>query len=219
MMRLRFSASALAALALLAACGSVERDQEGVVSQLRAVSRVLAQNGAAAAPAPELGRAELAAFNVPVIVVNSSSGVAYLVPMNRSSGGGEFWATGSQQTMVLRGGQISMTRGFGAFDVIESVVPQDMRAAVGKNYTRSYTTLDGADHPVRQAMTCDSRLAGAETITIKGRSHATQRIHETCVSGKETYENDYWLDASGVRKLHQFMGDAIGYVTVSRVID
>lgn len=35
----------------------------------------------------------------------------------------------------------------------------------------------------------------------------------------QSFENDYWLDASGVRKLHQYMGNAIGYVTVSRVID
>lgn len=215
----RFAAAGFAVLAMLVGCGTVEQDQEGALSQVRAVAQTLSRNKAAAAPVPELGRAELAAFNVPVVQVNSSSGVAYLVPLKRNVGGADIWATGSQQTMTLRGGQITMTRGFGAFDVIESVVPQDMRGAVGQNYTRSYTTLDGADQPIREVMTCDSRLAGGETITIKGRAHVTQRIHETCVSEGKTFENDYWLDASGVRKLHQYMGNAIGYVTVSRVID
>lgn len=220
MMPLQRGAIALALSVALTGCASVERDEEGAWSQVRGVAQALARDRAAvAAPVAGPSRAELAAFRVPVIQVDSPSGAAYLVPLNRRVGGAEFWATGSQQTMVLRGGQITMTRGFGAYDIIESVVPQDMRAVVGQNYTRSYTTLDGADHPVRQEMTCASRSAGTETITIKGLAHATQRIQENCVSDGETFENTYWLDASGVRKLHQFMGDAIGYVTVSRVID
>ncbi|MDZ7906989.1 MAG: hypothetical protein U5N10_01320 [Gemmobacter sp.] len=75
----RFAAAGFAVLAMLVGCGSVEQDQEGALSQVRAVAQTLSRNKAAAAPRrPELARADLAELNVPVVRAEFSSNAAFL---------------------------------------------------------------------------------------------------------------------------------------------
>lgn len=205
-------------LGAVAGCGSLDRGEAGWQHVSGIAKTVMKRKAEAAAPVAEPTRAELAAFKQPILEIVSEGGRLFLVPIARRDGA-EIWSTATRQTVTLRSGQIRATRGFGDADIIEATGPDLARLSAGGRYERSFTKLDGADQPIRTVMACEAKPAGAETVEIKGLAYNTRKIQEICESGGEVFDNIFWLDASGIRKSRQYLGDAIGYVTVSRVID
>ncbi|SEM47398.1 Group 4 capsule polysaccharide lipoprotein gfcB, YjbF [Gemmobacter aquatilis] len=205
-------------LGSVAGCGSLDRGEAGWQHVSGMAKTIIKRKSEAATPLAEPTRAELAAFKQPILEILSPNGRLFLVPVARRDGA-EIWSTATRQTVLLRSGQIRATRGFGDADIIEATGPDLARLSAGGRYDRSFTKLDGADQPIRTVMACQAKPVGAETVDIKGLAYNTRKIEETCESDGEVFETVFWLDASGVRKSRQYLGDDIGYVTVSHVID
>ena len=205
-------------LGAVAGCGSLDRGEAGWQHVSGIAKTVMKRKAEATAPVAEPTRAELAAFRQPILEIESTSGRLFLVPISRRDGA-EIWATATRQTVTMRSGQIRATRGFGDADIIEASGPDIARLSAGGRYERSFTKLDGADQPIRTLMACEAHAAGTESVEIKGLAYNTRKVQEICELDSATFENVFWLDASGIRKSRQYLGDDIGYVTVSRVID
>ncbi len=213
----------LAALALLAGCGT-DTDAIQGTRTLQAVVRQ-AVPGRPAAPAappgtvPGLTRAAVEAVPNPLMLVTiEARGATGVVAPAGRNGGVETWASADGKTLALRDGMLVATRGFGP-DLISAATPSAAQVAAGGSWTRLYVTLDGEDRTVPARHACTAAPAGAERLVIVERAYDTRRMRETCTGpGGASIVNDFWFDAGGVlRQSRQWTGGPGGYVAIRRL--
>lgn len=214
----------LAGVTALAGCGS-DKDatagarliQTGIKSVVDARKAAKGQTAPVAAPT----RADLAAFNQPIIQADlpATGLTTYFVPFG-SNGGVETWSNADDQTVSFRQGVLTATRGFGP-DIMQSVVPSAAQLASGSgSYGRVYYYLDGADQTQRFDFNCTLANSGSETITVVGQQHSTRHVTETCTGKQGDFVNEYWFENSNlIRKSKQLLVPAWGAFTFQRVID
>lgn len=215
---------ALAALMglTLGACGT-DREESLGVSAAKLVSKELlsGRKPAAAGVGKAPGRAELAAYNTPMIMVESESTGArlFLVPTGQNSGV-DTWSTTDDQSLSFRDGVLVASRGFGP-DLMQAAAPSRAQIASGQgSHRRSYFYLDGADQTQRIDYQCSILNMGSETITVVERQHSTRHVAETCHSDTHQFTNEYWVENGGkIRKSKELLVSAWGPVTVFHVID
>ncbi len=207
----------LAALAVLAACGSDPGATAGF-GLLRDGAARLA--GGAAPPAPQLSRAEIRAVGAPLqkLVIEETGLTGYL-GVQGVRGDVVTWATTSRENVALKGGMLIQTRGLGA-DLMSADVPDIGQLLTGTVVERRYFHLDGTNATVETAVTCTPRVIGAETVEIVGLAYTAARIDEACTGtgpeGNLAFTNSFWVDSGGgLRQSRQWAGPVLGMLELS----
>lgn len=108
-----FLSAGLVSLLVLAGCGN-QTEISPVLGAMAGAAKALTKGKAAAAPAAEVTRADLAKLGVPVIKGEMKSGNAtfYLVPI-AVKGNVQTWSTSDDLTVTFRDGVMVETRGLG----------------------------------------------------------------------------------------------------------
>ena len=198
----RLLAAALVATHLAGCSNDPTRIDYGLITQ-----GVAAQLGAAlpfgrSAPAATQGIADpaviLAQTNAPVTWAQPTNGTApfYMVGV-RDNGPWRTYATGTRQTLVLRQGLVTATRGLGR-DLMASEADQTLallRSGKPGQARRVMQVLDGED--LTREIVLDCILAvGAQTRTATGLTG--RAMTEDCAAGDLRFRNSYVVDAAGM---------------------
>jgi hypothetical protein len=222
-----------AALAVLAlgACGN-DPARQGDLATFRAFGSVVgaAIGGGGGAPAPAAASPEAVSQALaqlpdgPVLrVALPRSGQSAFAVEAARNGPYRTFATLTGQTITLRGGVLTATRGFsgdlmssdlgGLESLVEARTPGGVR--------RVYRFLDGADDEVPLSAECRIARSGEETITlVSGESLATIRLVETCKGLESAWRNSYWVAGDGaVRRAHQWAGPGLGDMRIETLRD
>lgn len=225
------AALAACALSLLAACGS-DPDREGTFALAQAASATAlgplfgesADLPPQAANTPETLAPILAQFppgpalRFDVLSLDQSA-LAFTTATN---GPYRTFATVTAQTITLRGGLVTSTRGFG-WDLMSSATngaAEIIRRRGSGTVDRIYRYLSAMDDEVETVARCSIAPEGSETITLaSGARFATTRLRETCEIGdqsaRETFTNRYWVTAGGaIPRSEQRISDRIGALRI-----
>lgn len=220
--RICLTGAMLMAAIALSACGNDQNANAGT-NMAKGVFQGLAAARKAknAPPTPPLTRADLAAFNQPIIKgeIASTGLTTYFVPSSDSNGV-QTWRSAANESVSFRNGVLIATRGFGP-DIMQSSAPSAATLASGAgSHDRSYFYLDGADQTQRIDYRCVLSNLGAETITVVERQHSTRHVQEQCSGKRGNFTNDYWFENGNfVRKSNELLVSEWGGITFSRVID
>lgn len=216
-----------AALAVLSACGTDRTEPSPVGQAVGGLTRAattglqaIRGNAPAPAAAPQVSRAELEKFNLPILrsVIESRGADALLTPTDQK-GDVVTWSTTDGTTFSLRDGVLIQTRGLGP-DLMSAQVPSAAQLGVdGGTHTRIYFSLGAEDRMTRRTFECTVTVAGTEDIVIVQRSHRVTRVTETCVRSLDRITNDFWLEGGTIRKSRQWASLLIGHIDFERVID
>jgi hypothetical protein len=207
-------ALALAALAVLAACGSDTTATSGF-SALRGLgSDILTPDAQPATPT--LTRADVRAAGIPLLQIDiPDSGITAYMGVQGARGDSVTWSTTARETLVLTGGVVTQTRGLGA-DLLSAEAPNLGQLLTGATVTRRYFHLDGAEGTVETRVTCTPRVIGKEQVTIIGLAYDTARIDEDCIGENLRFTNSFWIDAAAnVRQSVQWVSPVLGSVRIS----
>lgn len=213
----------LALVLTLAACGTGQQDP--LVTAVRTISAgVLGGDDAAATgPLPTAATvppALLAQVEGPLILVETTrlGGVTLMTRVGRNGPdatwrGPEGWGITLGEAGLLRA-----TRGLG-FDLMSTDVRPVGAALRVRNsgaVDRAMVHVDGEGQSRRVIHRCALTLDGSDTVTIVGAARSLTRMTETCRFDGETYENIYWLDASGhaVQSL-QWVSPEVGHLQIT----
>ena len=217
-MRSRLCLPALAVVLALGACGSPE--MTGSTTLLREVASEVLRRPAPlpeTAPPVQLTRAQVEASPLPLLVAEleriRANAVLAQVGENR---GVRTYSTADGVTLALDGGVLVATRGL-AGDLMSAAAPSAARIAAGTgSHSRSYWFLGDLDRTDRRDFACTLQSAGAETVTIVGRSHATRIVDEHCSGENATFSNRFWLESGGnIRQSRQWAGETVGFMKLS----
>lgn len=235
-MRRRAAALALAALTALGACspgGSPVPGPGGLMSMGRDVRERL---GLASAPeAPEIDRARLERAGVTerfLLVRLESGAVAGMTPI-AANRGRLVWATEDDVTFTARGGIVVATRGLGGDLLSAESEPLLFALAEGRSerYRRVLRRLDGLDQILVQPYDCELTLGPEETVVVLGRAHETRRSTERCrpqggapegtpwYLRPEPFVNVYNVGDGTIWYSRQYVGPAVGHLTLERVLE
>lgn len=224
-LRFPFSAALPVALGLaLAACGT--GGQDPLVTAVRTIgSGVFGGGSGDAATGPALTAATLppdllAQVDGPLILVETTrlGGVTLMTRVGRNRAddtwrGPEGWGVTLGAAGVLRA-----TRGLG-FDLMATDVRPTAAALSGRNpgaVERAMIHVDGDGREQRVIHRCDLTLDGADSVTIVGTDRRLTRMTETCRFEDGSYENIYWLDASGrAVQSYQWVSPQIGHLQIT----
>lgn len=221
--RLGFAA---AALAMLAACGSEKQQASPLVQAVGAVAKstigkvsAKRSGAAAAAPAP-VTRADLEAYNTPILrAVVAARGADALLTISDTKGGIVTWSTTDGTSFTLRDGILIQTRGLGP-DLMSAQAPSlGALRTDGSRHQRIYFLLGGDDRTTRRSYDCTVSVGGEETIEIFGRSHKATHVTETCSRPQDSIVNEFWIEGSKIRKSRQLISGGGGFIDLEQVID
>jgi hypothetical protein len=211
--------TALIALVALSACGN-ETDSSAANQVVRAVAATsLAKVKGGGAGEPQMTRARLAEVVTPVMLVTvENSGQEAMIAEVQTNRGVSTWSTVNDITISLRDGVIVATRGFGADLMAADVSPVSKGVGGGPAHRRTHTVLNGEDQAIRTEFTCRFRNGGTKTIEVVEIFYQTTQIVESCVAGRLSFENQYWLDiGQKMRRSRQWISSDAGYIIVSDV--
>lgn len=204
----------VAALAVLAACGSDKGATSGFGFMREAATAIAV--GRDAAPAPQLTRADIRATGVPLQMIEvENSGIAAYLGVQGVRGDIVTWATSARENIALKGGVLIQTRGLGA-DLMSAAAPDLNRLLTGATVERQFFHLNGTEATVETAVTCTPRVVGRETVEIVGLAYETARIDEDCANDTLSFTNSFWIEGNGnLRKSRQWAGPVLGTLLIS----
>lgn len=218
--------AAVAALALLAACGSEKSEPSPLGAAVgtlakATVSRVAARRagGEAKAPAPPT-RADVEKYGIPILrAVIPTRGADALVTITDQKGPVVTWSTTDGTTFSLQNGVLIQTRGLGP-DLMSARVPSvGQLMQDGGTHQRVYYFLGQDDSSTRRTYDCTVSVKGRESITIFQRAHSVTRVTEDCQRPQGTLTNEYWIEGQTIRKSRQWASGLTGYIDFERVVD
>lgn len=208
--------AAFAGLAFLGGCGNSTTGQE-FRAALQSAGQVVTPDDRPSAAA--IGRASYQAVPGPLLFINLpvSGAAAPMVPFGDNRGV-RTWSTAEKQTLTLRGGIVTSTRGLGD-DLMQARVDPVARAlAAGSGTAVARVTwhLDGNDRFILRRFSCDLRTEGRETITlVSGERIDATRVTETCAYEGESFVNTYWKQGNGtVRRSRQWISPIVGHAEI-----
>jgi hypothetical protein len=218
--------AALAALALVAGCGSEKSEGSPIGQAVGAVAKstigmvAARRKGAtAAAPAP-VTRADLEKFGLPILRATiKARGADAFLTIGDTKGNVVTWATTDGSTFTLRDGVLIQTRGLGP-DLMSAQAPSlsDLQTN-GGTHQRLYFSLGEDDQTVRRTYDCTVSVLGRESIEIFSKAHTVTRVSETCARPQGSITNDYWIEGATIRKSRQFASGAVGFIDFEKVVD
>lgn len=197
-------------LGTLAACGN---DQDtgvfGVLSQT--AGQVMADRRAPDQPAAPPKSAQDAAAEAlrvnpgPLIQAGFESlGRTQVMAMTGQNGAMRTYMTPAEEALILRGGMLVGTRGLGNdLSVAEPATEGLIRAGAAGTGTRimRYFAGDGIERPLQ--FTCTVGAGPAPGVTV-----------ENCEGHGTTFQNSYMVQGGQIAVSRQWIGPALGYVTI-----
>ncbi|RWR10737.1 YjbF family lipoprotein [Paenirhodobacter populi] len=218
-------------VAALAACGSDQSEKEGTELAAETAKGIVGllpipflKKGGAPAAAPNAEAMALSAMETnrgPLILASfEAQGITTVLGMIGENGAMRTYATPSSQAMILRGGILAGTRGFG-HDMISADV-----AAVGA-LIRGRTTggaakvlrfLDGLGLERPLPLTCAVRTGAESTYPFAGQSWTGTQVIEHCEGSGAVIDNSYIVGADGaIIASRQWISPQLGYVTIQTI--
>lgn len=208
-------AAAVAALGLLAGCGSASNEGPGLAASVRqAATQIAAERlggrKAAPAPAPDPQAMAAEALRVnpgPLILVGlEGPGTMQVLAMTGENQGKRTYMTEAMQSFVMRDGMVLGTKGLGNdLNVAEVGTEGLIRARRSGTGIRLMHALqgDGREHTLQ--LQC--------TVTPEA-----SRVVEDCRAGALRVQNTYVVGAGGSLPVsRQWLGQGLGYATVQVV--
>ncbi|WP_294928066.1 YjbF family lipoprotein [uncultured Paracoccus sp.] len=205
-------ACALAALSLLAACGNDRSQQSasplGILGQV--ASQAIAERNAEPAAAPrspsDIAAEALSVNPGPLILVGlESMGTTQAMAMTGQNGDMRTYMTPNEQALILRNGMLSGTRGLGNDLSVAEAAQSAALIRAGRSgqaqRTMRYYTGDGLERPL--PMTC----------TIGPGPNAGVMV-ESCEGLGASFQNNYMVSGGQITVSRQWIGPALGYVTI-----
>lgn len=195
----------------LSACGNEAPDASG--SALAMIGQAVGQMAgrgdtapSAPAPSPEQAAAEALRVNpAPLIMVNFESlGRNQIMAMTGQNGDMRTYMTPAEEALILRGGMLVGTRGLG--NDLSVAEPQTAaliragRAGSGQRVMR-YFSGDGIERPLRFDCTV-------------GASPNPGVMIESCEGHGVSFQNNYLPQGGQIAVSRQWIGPALGYVTI-----
>ncbi|MDX1782159.1 MAG: YjbF family lipoprotein [Thalassovita sp.] len=202
----------LAALSLLAACGNTP----GKVDSKSVLSGFLAGKQAQP-PQVDIGAA-LQATKAPVIlaVIEKTKAVSPLLEIE-SNGAYHTFATPSRQTLTLRQGVVTATRGL-SNDIMSSDADDTLRLLKQRQAgqtRRAMRYLTGDEQIVTLSFDCTMTVGGTQKIAAGEVSATARAMNESCTGEGLSFTNTYVVDASGhVLTSRQWVNPTIGPVAL-----
>jgi len=176
-----------AVLVLLAGCGTVGEEDAPLGQAIAALSgpaefepRFIALLKAEA-PALQVG-----------FIEKETNGTMLL---ERRKGAFEFWLSSDGGQLILQGGILHGTRGFGE-GLLASELSEPLAHVRGlrAGYSdRFHTYLDGNDRALTRTYRCVIELAGPRDLPFTTGNVATQLVREDCQSLTQSFRNLYWV--------------------------
>jgi hypothetical protein len=214
-------------LALLAACGSGQQDP--LVAAVRTIGAgVFAGEDTAEGPAltaATLPPAILAQVEGPLILVETTrlGGSTLMTRVGRNAPETTWRSPEGWGITLGESGLLRSSRGLG-FDLMASDVAPTRAALAARRagaVDRLMVHLDGEGQENRAIHVCRLTLDGTDRRTIIGQDRALTRMTETCrTEAGASYENIYWLDASGrAIQSFQWVSPEIGHLQITALRD
>ena len=228
-----------AVLALLAAgaCSWPPGPEDGLPGPREVLSTVRAGVGlpGRAPEGPPITRARLAELGITerfLLVRLETGATAGLVPA-AANRGRLVWTTEDDVSLTGRGGIVVATRGLGGdllsaeSDALLPALAQGRPAA----YRRTLRRLDGLGRILVQPYDCRLTTGPRETVVVLGRAHPTLRSTERCESlaaapegtprslAPEPFVNVYNVGDGTIWTSRQYVGPAVGYLELERVLE
>lgn len=210
----------LAALLGLAGCGTdpAVKDNPFLLGA-QGLREALGKRAGDGAEARALTRAMVDQVQVPLLLatLESRGRSGTLVPIGQN-GADTTWATADQVAVIMRGGVVRGTRGFGG-DLMSAAIPEEstLRRS-GQVFQRSYFHLDGDDQTVRRTYSCRTHQQESESLVILERRFRAQRVEERCRGENGGFSNDYWFLADGrMIQSRQWISPTVGFLKLQRL--
>lgn len=209
----------------LSACSSAgDQGNLGTILSIASQNRIFSGGrGTDSDPAEDARlRAALEADGQPAIRVGAADMPAstVMVPYYAPHDGAQTWVSLAVQSVTLRDGMLTQTRGLGK-DIIASQTPDAAQVARASGEAlRIYERLDGGDQVVREMYDCSFAAAGEEDIAILGRGYHTRKVVETCTGPDLRFTNLYWVESGGkIRQSAQYLAKGRAPLQIQRIID
>ncbi|MFN6951500.1 MAG: YjbF family lipoprotein [Albidovulum sp.] len=214
----------------LAGCGTDTSRTEGTRIALGVVQGIKQKvvPGKSAAPAdvpdPEkLAASAMASFKGPLILAQiEKAGLLTALGETGRNGASRTFATPNEQTLVLRNGILTATRGLGddlmSADTAQAASLILRRESGSANRTYRYLDGEGIERPL--PMQCTVTAGPAKSFDFAGRHYDTRQMDESCraTAAELTVSNSYWVTSDGTVALsRQWIGPALGHLTIQLV--
>ena len=222
----RFSLLVLACAAALAACssgsGTVYERLGPLLQQQLLSGTVLAEPGPAPEPPREPTRAELNQIPYAAIALKLGENPrAFVVPI-ADNGGYLVYQDAARRGIVMRGGLITATHGFGynldsvAHRHDDPIVVPTPLPEWPATVERSYSFTIRGQIPYQIAAVCAFERSVREIIEIVELRFEVVRMVETCTNPERQFVNTYWADPESgfIWKSVQWVGPRLDPITV-----
>lgn len=214
----------------VAGCGNDGATREQA-AQLRGLFSRLIPGGGGAGDQPATGSGAvqqqlaglLASSEEPVVVTAKEGDAATASALVRIEQNGAYdtYATGQRQTMTLRGGMLTATRGLGNdlmsadIDAVQALV----RARKDGGAPRRMRYLDGENRTFEFRFDCAVQVGAVQTVPrATGGEQRLTRITERCTSPSRSITNTYMVDATGhVMASSQWAGPLNGNLSITQI--
>jgi len=208
----------LAALLLLASCGSETESIDDVSIAKRIISqKTTGKAGAAAAPA--ITRELLDSIGKPLLRAKvENTGAVAVLGLIGQNGNAVTWTSADAISLTLRDGIVVATRGLGD-DLISAAVPALAAVYQGQGLEqRRLYSLEGGDTEVMRPYDCSLSVKGTESLVLYGIGYTVRHVVEACRGPAGTFQNDYWMEVGGkMRQSRQWIGEQVGFLELQLV--
>lgn len=198
-------------LAGLAACGNDDRGIGALGTLAQTAGQVVAQRRAPdqpAAPAKSPGEAAAEALRInsgPLIQAGFENlNRTQVMAMTGQNGAMRTYMTPAEEAVILRGGMLVGTKGLGNdLSVAEPGTEGLIRAGASGSGTRimRYLSGDGLERPLQ--FTCTVGAGPNPGVTV-----------ENCEGHGASFQNSYMVQGGQIAVSRQWIGPALGYVTI-----
>ncbi|RYG91504.1 hypothetical protein EU803_10460 [Loktanella sp. IMCC34160] len=149
------------------------------------------------------------------VVATGATGRFYLVAENA---GKDTFMHPEGQAVVLRGGGLVGTRGFGNDMMGGAVPPLSSILRDGARHRRVIEVLDGQDQITTWVFDCETARKGDEVLSALRQEFESTVFEETCTNDAFTFSNRYWRGRGGqVLQSLELASPALGYVAIVRI--
>jgi hypothetical protein len=197
----------------LTACSSKNSEKAdgigaAITTQLKGTiaARKAAKSGVKPAAPKPFTFADVAATKVELIRIEIPKFKSFaLAQFVRSNEGYKTYFTAAQQSVTLKGAELTATRGFG----------HDLMARSVGDSERTYRYLDALNHLRKFEVNCVSTPAGTEDVKVLDKTFRLRKIEEICRNETKAFKNVKWVSASGkTRKATQWAGHEVGFIII-----
>ncbi|MFT3974277.1 MAG: YjbF family lipoprotein [Amaricoccus sp.] len=209
---------ALAALALLAGCGS---QKDPVLSEAMGALEGMWRTQPAATPQRQVTRADIERSNVAAILARLETDQRGTVLYASADNGGYVtYVSPLLQQVTLKGAEITATRGLGT-DLLsgwsssnDPLVRQTPPAAWPARVDRTYELPSEGPRGRVERYTCTFQPGAVTDMVILQVRYSGLEMSETCTGADGSFENLHFVDPTtgAVRRSLQWVGPRVGHI-------